>query len=106
MGESSAPRIAYPPWPPTEPLTSTPIIEIPDIPERPQFYTTKDFEEEKTKLHEMQVELRNQYEEKLKQGVIYLKDKIEWPNFFDQLARIATILDELKRDEIRLRTLV
>ena len=33
-------------------------------------------------------------------------DRIEWPTFFDQLARIAKIRDELKRDEDRLKPLV
>ena len=49
MGESSAPTIAYP----SQPLVgsgSTPIIEIPDTPERPQFYTAEEFEERKNKI--------------------------------------------------------
>ena len=37
---------------------------------------------------------------------MYLMDRIEWPSFFDQLARIAQIRDELKRDEVKLRPLV
>lgn len=47
----------------------------------------------------MHVELNNQYEEKLRQGITYLIDKIEWPTFFDQLARISAIKDELKINE-------
>lgn len=30
---------------------------------------------------------------------MYLVDRIEWPTFFDQLARIAEIRDELKWNE-------
>ena len=106
VGESSAPRIAYPPQPSTEPIRLTPIVEILDTPERPQFYTVEDFEEEKPKLHELQVELRNQYEEKLKQGVIYLTDKIEWSAFFDQLTRLIALMEELNRDEVKLTPLI
>ena len=67
VGESSRPRIVYP-WPPIEPFKSTPIIEILDSLERPQFYTAEDFEEEKNKLYAMHVELNNEYEEKNKLG--------------------------------------
>ena len=63
---ASRPRIAYPPRPPVEPFKSTPIIDIPDTLERPQFYTTEDFEEEKNKLYALYGELNNQYEEKLR----------------------------------------
>ena len=37
--------------------------------------------------------------------MMYLRDKIEWSTFFDQLTRIATSMDELKRDEIKLTPL-
>ena len=59
LGETSKPKIAYPPKPPIEPFKSIPIIEIPDTPERPQFYTTDDFEEENNNLYSMYVELDN-----------------------------------------------
>ena len=51
MGETNRPRITYPPRPPVEPFKLTPIIEVPNTPERPQFYTAKEFEEEKNKLY-------------------------------------------------------
>ena len=54
----------------------------------------------------MHVELNNQYEEKLRQAILYLVDKIEWPTFYDQLARIIDIWDEIKRDEDNLRPIV
>lgn len=53
----------------------------------------------------MQIKLRNQYEEKLKQGVIYLRDKIQWSTFYDQLTRIITFLDELNKEKDRLTSL-
>ena len=37
---------------------------------------------------------------------MYLMDRLEWPTFFDQLARIIAIRDELKRDEVKCRPLV
>ena len=87
VGESSRPKIVYP-QPPIEPFKSTPIIEIPNTLKRPQFYSVEDFEEENNKLYAMHVELNNQYEETIRQGVLYLIDRIEWPAFFYQLARI------------------
>ena len=106
VGETSRPRIAYPPRPPIEPFKSTPIIKIPDTPERPQFYTVEDFEEENNKLYALHVELNNQYEEKLRQSVMYLVEKIEWPSFFDLLVGVAAIRDELKRNEAIFKPLV
>ena len=95
------PRIAYPPRPPIESFKSTPIIEIPDTPERPQFYTVAEFEEERNKLYASDVELNTQYDDKLKKALMYLADKIEWPLFFDQLARVISIWEQLKtHDEI------
>ena len=49
MGRSTRPRVTYP-CSPVEPFKSTPLIEIPNTPQRPQYYTTKDLEEEKRKL--------------------------------------------------------
>ena len=46
MRKSTRPRITYP-HPPMEPFKSTPLIEIPDTPQRPEYYIAKDFEEEK-----------------------------------------------------------
>ena len=106
LGEISKPRIAYPPKPPVEPFKSTPIIEIPDTPERPQFFSVDYFEEEKNKLYAMHVELVNQHEEKLRQGIMYLIDRIEWPTFFDQLLKISTIRDELKQNKAIFRPIV
>ena len=48
LGRASRPRINYP-LPPVEPFKSTPLIEIPDTPQRPKYYTAEDFEEEKSK---------------------------------------------------------
>ena len=85
---TSRPRIAYPPRPPIEPFKSTPIVDILDTPERPQFYSAEDFEEEKSKLYALHVELNNQYKEKLRLGVMYMVDRVERSSFFDLLARM------------------
>ena len=37
---------------------------------------------------------------------MYLVDRIEWPSFYDLLARIVVIRDELKRNEAIFRPLV
>ena len=65
LGRTSRPRITYP-HPPVEPFKSTPLIEILDTPQRPEYYTTKEFEEEKNKLWTLHVELNVQYEDKLR----------------------------------------
>ena len=76
MGRSSRPRITYP-HPPVEPFKSTPLIEIPDTPQRPEYYTAEEFEEEKSKLWALHVEINVQYEDKLRKDLMYLVDKIE-----------------------------
>jgi len=55
MGRTTRPRITYP-RPLVEPFKSTPLIEFPYTPQRPQYYTSKDFEEEKSKFWALHVE--------------------------------------------------
>ena len=81
-GQSSKPRITYP-HPPVEHFKSTPLIELPDTPQRPQFYTIEDFEEEKRKLWALHMELDIQYEEKIRKIIMYLVDKIGLPTFYE-----------------------
>ena len=42
LGRTSKPRITYP-HPPVAPFKSTPLIEIPDTPQRPEYYTNEEF---------------------------------------------------------------
>ena len=65
LGRSKKPRITYP-YPPIEPMKSTPLIEIPDTPQRLEYYSTEDIEEEKNKLWTLHVELEVRYEDKLR----------------------------------------
>ena len=58
------------------------------------------------KLREMHIELNNKYEEKFRQAIMYLVDRIEWQAFYDQLARIVAIWDEIKGDEDKLKPIV
>ena len=60
-----------------EPFKSTPLIEIPDTPQRAQYHTVEDFEEEKRKLWALHVELNVQYEDKLRKVLMYLVDRID-----------------------------
>lgn len=102
VGESTRPRIVYP-QPPVEPFKSTLIVELPDTPQRLEFYTVEDFEQEKTKLWELQVERNNQYEEKLQKKILCLVDKIDWPTFYDQLVGILDMWNEIKSNEDTLK---
>ena len=97
IGRSTRRKITYP-RPPMEPFKSTPLIEIPDTPQRPEYYIAKDFEEEKRKLWALHVELNVQYEDKLRKSLTYLADKIEWPLVYDQSARVVNIWEELKEN--------
>ena len=54
----------------------------------------------------MHVELQDQYEDKLRQGIMYMIDRIEWPAFFDLLERLIIIRDELKGNEDKFIPLV
>ena len=105
LGRSTKPRITYP-HPPIEPMKSTPLIEIPDTPQRPEYYSVEDFEEEKNKLWALHVELEVKYEDKLRKALTYLGDKIEWPLVYDQLARVANIWNELKSNDEALKSIV
>ena len=73
LGRSSRPRITYP-HPPVEPFKSTPLIEIPNTPQRLEYYLAEDFEEKKSKLWALHVELNVQYEEKLRKALMYLEE--------------------------------
>ena len=81
QGQSSRPRITYP-HPLVEPFKSTPLIEILDTPQRPQYYTTENFEEEKKKLWALHVELDIHDEDKLRFFFMYLLDKVGWLIFY------------------------
>ena len=47
-----------------------------------------------------------QYEDKLRKALMYLVDKIEWPLFYDKLARIIKIWEEMKENEETLKPIV
>ena len=47
-----------------------------DTPQMTQYYNVEDFEDEKSKLWELHMELEVQYENKLRKALVYLVDKI------------------------------
>lgn len=89
-----------------EPFKSTPLIEILDTPQRPQYYIEEDFEEEKNKLWALHVELDIQYEVRLRKAIMCLVDKIGWPTFYEQLEKTINIWNELKGSEDSLKPIV
>lgn len=105
LGRSKRPRIAYP-RPPCEPFNSTPLIQIPDTPQRIEYYIVEDFEEEKNKLWALHVELNAKYEDKLRKALTYFGDKIEWPLVYDQLAKVISIQNEVKASDEALKPIV
>ena len=90
-GQSSKPRIIYPPRPPIAPFNIVPLIEISSAPQGFQAYTTKELEEERNKIWSLHVELGVQYENKLRDFIMYLVDKIGWPVFYEQLSKLINI---------------
>ena len=47
-----------------------------------------------------------QYEDKLRKALMYLVDKIEWPVFYEKLARLVSIWEEMKAHEETLKPIV
>jgi hypothetical protein len=86
-----------------EPFKSTPLTEIIDTPQRPQYYTTENFEEEKSKLWALHVELDVQHEDRLRKVIIYLIDKIDWPSFYEKLTKTINIWDDIKENDEALK---
>ena len=105
QGKFSRPRITYP-YPLVEPFKSTPLIEILDTPQRPPYYTIEDFEEEKSKLWALHIELGIQYEDRLRKAIMYLVNKIDWKNFYEKLGKVINIWDELKANDDALKPIV
>ena len=56
-GQSSKPRVSYPPCPPIAPFNIVPLIETPGTPQRLQACTTEELEEERNKIWPLHVEL-------------------------------------------------
>ena len=46
-----------------------------------------------------QIKVAINFENKLRDIVMYLIDKVEWPNFYLELSKFANILKKLKDDE-------
>ena len=105
MGRSSRPIITYP-YPLVEHFKSTPLIEILETPQRPQYCIAEDFEEEKRKQWALHVELNVQYEDKLRKALMYLVEKIEWLVFYEYLVRVVSIWEEMKSHEEILKPII
>jgi len=85
---------------------STHLIEILDRPQRPQYYTVEDFEQENRKFSALHVELDVQYEDRLRKYIIYLIDKIDWPTLYEQLEKVINTWEELKACDDALKLVV
>ena len=105
QGKSSKPKITQP-YPLVEPFKSTPLIGILDAPQINQYYTTKDFEEEKSKLWALHIELKIQYEDRLRKAIMYFVNKIDWPTLYEHLVKVINTWDELKENDDALKPIV
>ena len=74
---------------------SGPIIEIPGTPRSPEYYTNEELEEEKNKLKVAQIDVVMKFENKLRDTIMYLIDRVEWLTFYMELSKFAGILNKL-----------
>ena len=105
-GKSSKPRSTYPPHPLIASFDTILLIEMPSTPQGPQVYTVEELEEERTKIWSLHVELGVQYENKLRDSIMYLVDTIGWLAFYEQLSKLMDIWNELKNNEATLKPIV
>ena len=46
------------------------------------------------------------FENKLRDTIMYLIDRIDWPNFYTKLSKFASILNNLREDEATVREIL
>ena len=88
---------------PTHPPSIEPIIEIPGTPRTPEYYTHDDLKEEMNKLKATQIKVAIYFENKLKDTVMYLIDRVDWPTFYTEISKFADIFKKLRDDESKIR---
>ena len=83
-----------------------PIVEILGTPRTPKYYTHDELKEEMNKLKAVQVRVAINFENKLKDTVMYLIDRVEWPTFYIEISKFANILKKLKDKESAVRAIL
>ena len=88
---------------PTPSPSTGPIIEVPSTPKSADFSTNEELEEKKANLKAAQVNLTIKFKDKLRDNILYLIDRIEWPMFYEELSKVVNILSELRSNQTTLR---
>ena len=88
---------------PTQTPFGGPIIEVPNTIRSTKFYTNEEFEEEEDKSRAAQVDVAIKFEEKIKDTILFLINRIERPIFYKDLVKIINILNELRNSESTIR---
>ena len=76
---------------------------MPSTPSSPKFYTNEELEEKKAELKVAQINLTIKFEDKIRDTILYLIDKIEWPTFHGELSKVVSILSELRNNQTIVR---
>ena len=58
------------------------------------------------KLKAVQIKVAINFENKLRDIVMYLVDRVEWPTFYLELSKFADVLKKLRDDELVVRVIL
>ena len=88
---------------PTHTPPTRPIVEIPRTPE---YYTHEELKEEMNKLKATQIGAAINFEDKMRDTIMYLIDRVEWSTFYIELSKFVEIIKNLKENEAIVRTIL
>ena len=91
---------------PTHPPSTEPIIEILRTPRTPEYYTHDDLKEEMNKLKAAQIRAKINLENKLRDTITYLLNRVDWPTFYTEVNKLADILKGLRDNEPRVKAIL
>ena len=91
---------------PTHPPSTKPIIEILGTPRTLEYYTHDELKEEMNKLKATQIKVAINFENKLRDIVMYLIDRVDWPTFYIDISKFSDILKKLRDNELAIRKIL
>ena len=69
-------------------------------------HTKEELDEEKEKIWSLHVELGIKHEDRIKDTILYLEDRVGWPSFYLELSKSIEIWNELMNNEATLRLIL
>ena len=88
------------------PSCTEPIVEIPRTLRTPKYYTPEEMKEEMNKVKAAQIRVAISFEHKLRDTIMYLIDRVNWPTFYIEIAKFSNILKRLNVNEPIVRTIL